>query len=365
VVLSFSAGGIQGEQLYGPYGNQRYIEGVLGTDKGYTGQFADSVTGLDYYNARWYDPVSGRFLSPDTVQGNAQGMDPYAYVEGNPETVNDPTGQKPVGCMPNDPGCSPWGTPTNCGKDQNQPCGNEPTHPTGGVPDPGPGSGGCEKGWHLTNSGCAQNGSDCLVGMHSGKGGCVYDRGECQGLTSAGCTQFKISLAQEEAQQEVVHLSILMGVMLLLMADLAGWVTKLEDAAAWFATLALGDSMTVVGAIFFGTLSALAAGAAILLAGSMSTLATGAITDSALIAMFEGRAIDENPSDWTPAALSQFDFQVHVLTGVIDYVVSPVFSLLSEGWVSKIIGFAEPTSVFYGFSGVDATLAQMTADMRG
>ncbi len=53
VVLSFSAGGIQGEQLYGPYGNQRYLEGSLGTDKGYTGQFADSVTGLDYYNARW------------------------------------------------------------------------------------------------------------------------------------------------------------------------------------------------------------------------------------------------------------------------------------------------------------------------
>ncbi len=101
VVLSFSAGAIQGEQLYGPYGNQRYIEGVLGTDKGYTGQFADSVTGLDYYNARWYDPVSGRFLSPDTVQGNAQGMDPYAYVEGNPETRTDPTGQDGCGfwCM--------------------------------------------------------------------------------------------------------------------------------------------------------------------------------------------------------------------------------------------------------------------------
>ena len=53
VVLSFSAGGIQGEQLYGPYGNQRYLEGSQGTDKGYTGQFADSVTGLDYDHARW------------------------------------------------------------------------------------------------------------------------------------------------------------------------------------------------------------------------------------------------------------------------------------------------------------------------
>jgi RHS repeat-associated protein len=55
-------------------------------------QFHDSVTGLDYYNARFYDPVAGVFLSPDTVQGNAQGMNPYAYVKGNPESMNDPTG---------------------------------------------------------------------------------------------------------------------------------------------------------------------------------------------------------------------------------------------------------------------------------
>jgi hypothetical protein len=56
------------------------------------------VTGLDYDNARWYDPVSGQFLSPDTVQGNAQGMDPYAYVEDNPETRTDLSGQCDVWC---------------------------------------------------------------------------------------------------------------------------------------------------------------------------------------------------------------------------------------------------------------------------
>ncbi len=93
VLTSFSSGAILGEQIYGPYGNQRYIEGTLGTGKGYTGQFADAVSGLDYYNARWYDPVMSQFLSADRVQGNAQGMDPYAYVAGNPETRTDPTGQ--------------------------------------------------------------------------------------------------------------------------------------------------------------------------------------------------------------------------------------------------------------------------------
>ncbi len=53
---------MQGEQIYGPYSNQRYTMGAMSTDKGYTGQFTDSVTGLDYYNARYYDPMAGIFL---------------------------------------------------------------------------------------------------------------------------------------------------------------------------------------------------------------------------------------------------------------------------------------------------------------
>jgi len=48
---------------------------------------------LDYYNARYYDPVIGEFLTADVKQGNASGMDPYGYVGGNPETNTDPTGE--------------------------------------------------------------------------------------------------------------------------------------------------------------------------------------------------------------------------------------------------------------------------------
>lgn len=83
---------INGNQDYGPYGNQLYTQGTIGTAKGFTGQYNDTLTGLDYYNARYYDPVIGRFLSADTVEGNMQGVDPYAYVSDNPETSNDPTG---------------------------------------------------------------------------------------------------------------------------------------------------------------------------------------------------------------------------------------------------------------------------------
>src|SRR5579885_507798 len=84
---------VQGNQLYGPYGNSRYSQGSMGTNKGFTGHYADA-TGLDYYNARYYDPVIGRFLSADVVQSDLQGMDPYDYVGGNPETLTDPTGER-------------------------------------------------------------------------------------------------------------------------------------------------------------------------------------------------------------------------------------------------------------------------------
>ena len=94
--ISATAGSaaVQGNQAYGPYGNSRYQAGTMGTAKGFTGQYQDA-TGLDYYNARYYDPVVGRFLSADTVQGNGVGMDPYAYVGDNPETNTDPTGHMP------------------------------------------------------------------------------------------------------------------------------------------------------------------------------------------------------------------------------------------------------------------------------
>ncbi|HVB72804.1 MAG TPA: hypothetical protein VNE38_04545 [Ktedonobacteraceae bacterium] len=48
---------VKGNQLYGPYGNSRYQQGTLGTAKGFTGQYNDSLTGLDYFNARYYDPA--------------------------------------------------------------------------------------------------------------------------------------------------------------------------------------------------------------------------------------------------------------------------------------------------------------------
>ncbi len=69
---------------------------------GFTGQQVDSATGLDYDNARYYDPVAGQFISADTVLPGG-GYDPwglsrYAYVAGHPETFTDPSGHRFLAC---------------------------------------------------------------------------------------------------------------------------------------------------------------------------------------------------------------------------------------------------------------------------
>src|SRR5579885_1572455 len=115
VVASFSntagSAAVLGNQTYEPYGKSQYQQGSMGTSKGYTGQYTDNLSGLDYYGARYYDPVAGVFLSPDSVQGNESGMNPYAYVAGNPETLTDPTGQRIADCW--NPQCGGFGEAGN------------------------------------------------------------------------------------------------------------------------------------------------------------------------------------------------------------------------------------------------------------
>ncbi len=77
-----------------PYGKQS-----LGTPQagpGYTGHVNDPDTGLVYMQARYYDPMLGRFLSTDPVQvapGNIFGFGRYVYANNNPYRYTDPTGK--------------------------------------------------------------------------------------------------------------------------------------------------------------------------------------------------------------------------------------------------------------------------------
>lgn len=56
------------------------------------GQQYDVETGLFYNNARYYDPLSGRYISSDAI-GLAGGLNTYLYANGSPVSSVDPTGE--------------------------------------------------------------------------------------------------------------------------------------------------------------------------------------------------------------------------------------------------------------------------------
>ncbi|MEU7482566.1 RHS repeat-associated core domain-containing protein [Streptomyces sp. NPDC042319] len=62
----------------------------------FPGQYADRETGLHYNVHRYYDPATGRYLTPDPL-GLLPAPNPATYVD-NPHTWSDPLGLAPKGC---------------------------------------------------------------------------------------------------------------------------------------------------------------------------------------------------------------------------------------------------------------------------
>jgi RHS repeat-associated protein len=82
------------EQRYLPYGELRWSSGTLPTDFTFTGQRSEAFGLLDY-NARYYDPLLGRFVSADTVVpdfSDPQALNRYSYTLNNPVRYRDPNG---------------------------------------------------------------------------------------------------------------------------------------------------------------------------------------------------------------------------------------------------------------------------------
>ncbi|MCI0649779.1 MAG: hypothetical protein L0346_33500, partial [Chloroflexi bacterium] len=105
---------------YDPWGEERWNYATTPTGYRYTGQRWDGTLGLHDYNARYYDPSIGRFISPDTVvpgitkhtaltvafgffkpgenhgdgPGIPQLLNRYTYVLNNPLFFKDPTGHE-------------------------------------------------------------------------------------------------------------------------------------------------------------------------------------------------------------------------------------------------------------------------------
>jgi len=89
-----------GEELGVNVGGRTQAQGygqVDGIRQQFTGQQRDNETSLDYFNARYYSSIQGRFTSADSFGGrisNPQSLNLYAYVLNNPLKWNDPTGHQ-------------------------------------------------------------------------------------------------------------------------------------------------------------------------------------------------------------------------------------------------------------------------------
>ncbi|HNT78272.1 MAG TPA: RHS repeat-associated core domain-containing protein [Anaerolineae bacterium] len=93
-----STGGVVNTMRYTAYGLAR-PGGTMVTDRRFTGQRYEAGLGLYDYNARFYDPLLGRFLAADTIvpnPANPQSLNRYAYALNNPLRYIDPSGHKPI-----------------------------------------------------------------------------------------------------------------------------------------------------------------------------------------------------------------------------------------------------------------------------
>jgi RHS repeat-associated protein len=91
IAATDAAGAIKWRESYNPFGEARLKPAANANNTGYTGHVQDDDSGLTYMQARYYDPVIGRFLSPDPI-GYKDGFNVYAYVRNDPVNGFDPTG---------------------------------------------------------------------------------------------------------------------------------------------------------------------------------------------------------------------------------------------------------------------------------
>ncbi|HQR15828.1 MAG TPA: SpvB/TcaC N-terminal domain-containing protein [Nitrospira sp.] len=98
-VITDSAGAKVQAVTYFPYGatrtNNSTATPAIDVAYKYTGKELDSSTNLYYYEARYYDPTLGRFLTADTLipdPKDPQSLNRYTYVRSNPFKYVDPTG---------------------------------------------------------------------------------------------------------------------------------------------------------------------------------------------------------------------------------------------------------------------------------
>jgi RHS repeat-associated protein len=90
------SGNLKSENIYDEYGNIEIQSGLSANKFGYTGHQMDQESGLIYFQARYYDPTLGMFISQDPYGGSwdtPMSLHHYLYAYGNPTVYVDRDGQ--------------------------------------------------------------------------------------------------------------------------------------------------------------------------------------------------------------------------------------------------------------------------------
>src|SRR5262249_4074117 len=103
VVVISDQGGLIGQQyVYDEFGNNLFVmDPAMSQPIQFAGRELDPETGLYYSRTRYYEPSTGRFLSPD-LAGLAGGFHTgyrnlFSYAFNNPIEYRDPTGLWGIG----------------------------------------------------------------------------------------------------------------------------------------------------------------------------------------------------------------------------------------------------------------------------
>ncbi len=85
------SGSVVWAAAYLPFGEAQIITEIVENNFRFPGQYYDAETGLHYNWNRYYDPKTGRYLTPDPI-GLDGGVNLFVYVGGNPVSRTDPAG---------------------------------------------------------------------------------------------------------------------------------------------------------------------------------------------------------------------------------------------------------------------------------
>ena len=95
--VTTAAGALGKRSTYRPFGeitDFNVAPAVAVETKGFIGARYDEDSGLQYLNARYYDPELGRFIQPDWFEVTKAGVgtNRYAYAGNDPVNLSDPGG---------------------------------------------------------------------------------------------------------------------------------------------------------------------------------------------------------------------------------------------------------------------------------